>query len=104
EMIDELIDRFGEPPEAVIGLIDASLLRNTASNLGITEIQQRKESLYFYVDTLSMPQINAVSSAYKGRVLFNSLDKSYISIKLIKNQTPASLMAEALNILVENAE
>ncbi|MBE6845091.1 MAG: transcription-repair coupling factor [Ruminococcus sp.] len=104
EMIDELIDRFGEPPEAVIGLIDASLLRNTASNLGITEIQQRKESLYFYVDTLSMSQINAVSSAYKGRVLFNSLDKSYISIKLIKNQKPASLMAEALNILVENAE
>lgn len=104
EMIDELIDRFGEPPEAVIGLIDAALLRNTASNLGITEIQQRKDSLYFYVDTLSMPQINAVSSAYKGRVLFNSLSKPYINIKLIKNQKPSALMNEALNILQENAE
>lgn len=104
EMIDELIDRFGEPPKSVVGLIDASLLRNTASNLGITEIQQRKDALYFYVELLSMGQINAVSSAYKGRVLFNSLSKSYICIKLAKNQTATQLMAEALNILQENAE
>ncbi len=104
DMIDELIDRFGEPPEAVLGLIDASLLRNTASNLGISEIQQRKDSLYFYVDTLSMEQINAVSSAYQGRVLFNSLSKPYICIKLAKNQKSSALMAEALNVLQENAE
>lgn len=104
EMIDELIDRFGEPPKSVLGLIDASLLRNTASSLGITEIQQKKGSLLFYVDILSMPQINAVSSSYKGRVLFNNLSKSYISIKLAKGQTPTELMSEALNILLDNKE
>ena len=27
EMIDELIDRYGEPPKSVTGLIEAALLR-----------------------------------------------------------------------------
>ena len=40
DVTDELIDRFGEPPAAVKGLIDIALLRNTASRLGITEIKQ----------------------------------------------------------------
>ncbi len=102
EMIDELIDRFGEPPKSVLGLIDASLMRNTASNLGITEISQKRDSMYFYVASLSMPQINAVSTSYKGRVLFNSLSKPYICIKLLKNQTPETLMSEVLNILNDN--
>lgn len=41
-----LIDRYGEPPKSVTGLIEAALLRNTAAALGITEIQQRKENLF----------------------------------------------------------
>ncbi len=104
EMIDELIDRFGEPPKSVIGLIDAALMRNTASRLGITEIQQKKDNMLFYVATLSMSQINAISLTYKGRVLFNSLAKSYVSIKLAKGQSPTRLMAEALNIFQSNIE
>lgn len=70
EMIDELIDRYGDPPKSVEGLINASLLRNTAASLGITEIQQRKENMIFYIERPSPEQIDAISSAYKGRVAF----------------------------------
>ena len=38
DVIDELCDRFGEPPRAVMGLIEISLLRSRASGAGITEI------------------------------------------------------------------
>ena len=38
DVIDELCDRFGEPPRAVMGLIEISLLRSRASGVGITEI------------------------------------------------------------------
>ncbi len=31
DVTDELIDRFGEPPASVKGLLDVALLRNTAS-------------------------------------------------------------------------
>lgn len=99
EMIDELIDRYGDPPKSVEGLINASLLRNTAASLGITEIQQRKESMYFYIEQPSPEQINAISSAYKGRVTFNCLSKPYISIKLDNKQTPEKLMESVLAVM-----
>ena len=38
DVLDELIDRFGEPPASVKGLIDVALIRNTAASLGIYEI------------------------------------------------------------------
>lgn len=41
DLLDELIDRYGEPPREVVGLITVSRLRNTAAQLGITEINQR---------------------------------------------------------------
>ena len=33
DVTDELIDRFGDPPKSVLGLIEVSLLRNTAAYL-----------------------------------------------------------------------
>jgi len=38
DVIDELCDRFGELPKAVLGLINVAILRSKASNAGITEI------------------------------------------------------------------
>ena len=38
DVIDELCDRFGEPPVSVMGLIDISILRNKAANAKIAEI------------------------------------------------------------------
>lgn len=99
DMIDELIDRYGDPPKSVTGLIDASLLRNTAASLGITEIQQRKDSLFFYTEHPSPEQIDALSGSFKGRVLFNSLSKPYISIRLAGNQRPEKLMGEVLTVM-----
>jgi transcription-repair coupling factor (superfamily II helicase) len=46
DVTDELIDRFGEPPESVNGLIEIALLRNLASELGIYEIKQQNDVLH----------------------------------------------------------
>lgn len=99
EMIDELIDHYGDPPKSVEGLINASLLRNTAASLGITEIQQRKENMIFYIERPSPEQIDAISSAYKGRVAFNCLSKPYISVKLDRGQKPERLMESVLSVM-----
>lgn len=101
EMLDELIDRYGDPPKAVTGLLDAALLRNTAAALGISEIQQRKENLFFYISGPKPEQISALSSAFRGRILFNSLEKPYISVKLAAAQTPEKLMEEVLRTMKE---
>ena len=38
DVFDELIDRFGEPPAAVQGLVDVALLRNMAAAVGVREL------------------------------------------------------------------
>ena len=104
DLLDELIDRYGEPPKAIIGLVHVALMRNTAASLGITEICQRGESLLFYVKAPSLEAISRLSAKLKGRVLFSSLDKPYISVKLAAKEKSADLMQTVLDILSKKEE
>ncbi|MFR6378677.1 MAG: TRCF domain-containing protein [Evtepia sp.] len=51
DIIDELIDRYGEPPKSVTNLIAIALLRARAAALGMTELAQKENSV-----TLLPPQ------------------------------------------------
>ena len=104
DLTEEFTDRYGEPPKAILGLISVSLLRNRAAHLGITEITQRNGYMLFYTASPQMSQIKALSAHYKARVLFNSLAKPYISVKLAKTDKPAKLMEEVIDIMSESAE
>ncbi|MBR4225080.1 MAG: transcription-repair coupling factor, partial [Oscillospiraceae bacterium] len=57
DLIDELIDRYGDPPKAILGLINVSLIRNMASKAGVTEISQREDRIYMYIRTAAPEQI-----------------------------------------------
>ncbi|MGN0674677.1 MAG: transcription-repair coupling factor, partial [Oscillospiraceae bacterium] len=91
DLIDELIDRYGEPPKAIQGLISVALTRNMASELTITEISQKNGIMFFYLKSADMEQIQALTSAYKGRVTVNGGEKSYIAVKM-KGEKPVELM------------
>lgn len=99
DLIDELIDRYGEPPKSVLGLIEISLLRNKAAHLGITEISQKNERMYFYTQYLSIEQIMALSDEYKGRITINGSGKSYVSIKINSKTKPFDMMKNVVNIV-----
>ena len=99
DFIDELIDRYGEPPKAILGLIQTSLLRNTAARLGISEISQVNDQLMFYTEHPSMEQLSALSDKFKGRIKFNSLPRPYIGITLDINQKAIELMNEVLSTM-----
>ena len=47
DLLDEMLDRYGEVPEAVQRLIDVALLRASAAAVGITDITQRDTRLIF---------------------------------------------------------
>ena len=102
DLIDELIDRYGEPPKSVLGLIEVSLLRNKAAHLGITEISQKNGAMYFYTEYLSTEQIAGLSAAYKGRITFNGMGKSYVSVKILPKVLPFDMMRDAVDIIYRN--
>lgn len=99
DLIDELIDRYGEPPKSVVGLIDVSLLRNKASHLGITEISQKSGKMYFYTQYLTAEQVAALVSAYKGRITFNGSGKSYVAVKISSSVHPFDLMKKVIDVI-----
>ena len=47
EMLDELIDRFGEPPRAVQNLLLAAQIREQAHQLYLTEIREKPDRIQF---------------------------------------------------------
>ncbi|MBR3421684.1 MAG: transcription-repair coupling factor [Ruminococcus sp.] len=104
DLIDELIDRYGEPPKSVVGLIEVSLLRNKAAHLGITEISQKNAQMYFYTEYLTIEQIQAMSAAYKGRITFNGSGKSYVSVKIDPKKRPFDMMKDVVGIIGSAAE
>ncbi|MBQ6675757.1 MAG: transcription-repair coupling factor, partial [Ruminococcus sp.] len=103
DVVDELIDRFGDPPKSVMGLINIALMRNMASRLGIKEISQRGDSIFFFVDSPEVSQITALMKKYKSRVKFNDKQKPYISVTLTKHQKPSVLMNEVIGVMRNNA-
>ena len=104
DLIDELIDRYGEPPKAIQGLITVALMRNMAGNLGITEISQRNGVMIFFIKTASMEQIQALVKDFKGRVTVNGSEKPFIAVKIAKTDRPVELMEAVINILHNNSE
>lgn len=105
DVLDELIDRYGDVPKSVEGLVDISLIRVTAAQLGVYEINQNKDSLIFYSDNLKMQSLKPLLDALGNRVLVNASGKPYLSVKLQTNEAPLSLINVVLNKLsVQNAE
>ena len=102
DVIDELIDRFGTPPESVKGLIDVALIRNTAASLGIYEIKQTGAALLLYQHKINMQRVSTLIGAMKGRVMVNAGQKPYLSVKMEKEDTPVSLLRQVLSVFSEN--
>lgn len=103
ELIDEFIDRYGDPPKAIQGLITVALIRNKAAEIGISEIAQRSGSMVFTIKSASIEQIQALVAVYKSRVTVNgSAEKPFISVKMTKNEDTVALMQNSVNILYNN--
>ena len=99
DVVDELIDRFGEPPESVMGLVNISLLRNGASDNGIYEIGQEKDKIIFYTDMLDMRKLSAVSNAIKGRLTLNTAGRTSFKVKMAKGQSQTDTIKQVIALM-----
>ncbi len=97
DVTDELIDRFGDPPKAVQGLIDVALVRGRAAALGIREIAQRDQGMFLYPERVDMTLASGLASTLKGRVMVGaSGQKPYYLVRPKAGQNPIAAIEEAL--------
>ena len=98
DVIDELIDRFGNPPKAVLGLIDVALLRNRAAAHGVTEVVEKERNMLFYLSRLD-ETAGKVCASLKGRAMLNAGQTPYLSIRIAPGQSPIDTMRETLDAM-----
>ena len=99
DVYDELIDRFGEPPMAIQGLIEIALLRNMAAAAGITEVKQQMDTVLLYPKRLDLERGKKLTSALIGRVMINAGAKPYYAVKVKKGLTSLDTLREALEAM-----
>ncbi len=97
DMLDELIDRFGEPPAEAVALLDIALLRSQASEQGISEIKEKDGRLLLTFAQTDFARLSALcgDEAFRGRLLLNAGSTPYLSLRLNRDETPLN-MAETL--------
>ena len=98
-MLDELIDRYGDVPASVAGLVDISLVRVSAARAGIYEIGQKRDALILYSDTLNAQRIKLAVAALPGRITVNSSAKPYLAVRVASGEKPLDILKQALNAL-----
>ena len=72
DLLDEIVDRYGEPPRGVLNLIDIALLRAQARKVGIKDIRQKGSNVLFVLTNLNFEVVSALcaDATYKTRILF----------------------------------
>ena len=71
DLIDEMIDRYGDPPKSVHTLLDVALLRAAAAKAGISDIAQRGDKLRFLIADFAVEAIAKVCAMPKYRQRLN---------------------------------
>ena len=93
-----------DPPQSLINLIDASLLRNTAGRLGISEITQKRGALFFFITQPNAKQLQALMQASYDRINFNDKTAPYfVAVRLKKGELSVTLMQEVIAIFEKHS-
>ena len=84
DLLDELIDRYGDPPPGVNALIQVAILRGVAGNAGITDIVQKQGELRFTLKDFNMEKVSELYAQpeYKGKLRVEAGSKPCLSLKI----------------------
>ena len=101
DLLDELIDRYGEPPKPVLALLDIALLRADAARTGISDITQKNGAIWFTLAAFN-PEILVKLSAmgkYHRKLTVSGGDTPILILKLANNTDPLDAARELVDDL-----
>ena len=84
-VIDEIIDRYGEMPEEVYNLLEIARIKNLCRKLQVNKIQQKQKDVVIYFKTLSDEALRDMILKYKTKIKFSPGEKPYITLRIEKD-------------------
>ena len=100
DLLDELLDRYGEAPKPVLALLDIAVLRSNAALEGISDVSQRGDTLKVTFAAFHVETVLALSTLakYRGRLSLSAGEVPSMTLKLPKNAD----VLETARVLVED--
>ncbi len=99
DITDELIDRYGDPPQSVLGLIEVARLRNMAAGSGISEISQAGDDLAFYMNKFDMAKLSAVTKAVGKKMRLETVGRARMLVSTGKNESALDVMRTVITAM-----
>ncbi len=106
DIADELLDRFGEMPEAVDNLLRIALIRAQAIDLGIKQISETGGELRLYQEELDVKMWQEMSFIMGGRlrVVLGTVGDSYVTLKLRQNENSLLIVNKMFEKYLETVQ
>ena len=100
DLLDEMLDRYGEAPRSVLALLDVALLRAAASRAGVSDITQKGSNLKLTLAVFRPEALVAVCNLtkYKFRLTLAAGEVPGLTLKL----KPGEDVLETALTLVED--
>ena len=104
-MLDELIDRFGEPEKPVMNLLSLISLKQLAGQAGIVSIKQRKSNVYIKIDPsfeFDIQQLLSYVAHSFGRLMLKNIDEETYVVMDVAKVTNSSKLLDSLKLVVND--
>jgi transcription-repair coupling factor (superfamily II helicase) len=86
DMTDELLDRYGDLPAAAANLLEISLIRSLAQNVGITQLRQNGAELFIAAPALDVDVWMELADEFKGRLRMMMSENPTIRFRMEKGK------------------
>ena len=99
DVIDELCDRFGEPPRVVMGLIDIAILRNKAIAADIYEIVKDGNNVILKMSAVNQQTFAKLADAFGDRMRILSGETPSVALYIKRGQNLIDTVNEIVKAL-----
>ena len=102
DVIDELIDRFGDIPTEVEKLLEISRIKQLAKTKGVSKVSSKKEAIVFTYDNslFDASCVQTLIKTYGNRIRFSPGVKPMITLK-IENNSEETILDEVKGFLAK---
>ena len=101
ELLDEIVDRYGDPPRGVLNLIDVALLRARAAKLAVTDITQKGPDVFFTLLALDFEAVSRLCQTppMTGRLFIQPKGKPTLRLRLWKGENSLKAAGKLIEAL-----
>jgi len=101
DMLDELCDRFGEPPRAAMNLCRIALVRGLGITAGMKKIEERERELVLTAPAPDLSAVRKLAEKHPGAIRMTLGQMPAITVKKPKGAQVADFLSDLLTEYIQ---